>query len=110
MGVYLNKIDGKYIPVQGKTQAIKEQLGESVLVMPCAPKSLDSLLSHELLLCVVHNVDFDAAALVCSADDLTTFTNPVDIRPKDWVIVNKHAAQQRTDLDFKHAAALGYEG
>jgi hypothetical protein len=41
----------------------------------------------EVLVCVVSNTAFEAAAIVGSYDDLKVFSDPSDTRPKTWLLV-----------------------
>lgn len=54
------------------------------LELPGAPTDFRGN-AREVTICVVQNGIFDAAAIVCSMNDLRRFNSPMDQRPKRWL-------------------------
>ena len=74
-----NHIQG---PKQGKTQMIREA-GGTLLERPPA-----RLAPTGTYVCVVRNSDSDVAAVVDGERDLHDFSDPHDVRPKEWLHVS----------------------
>lgn len=78
MGYYLNPL-----PTKGKADYLLEVFGANEIEQPSdfAPYR-DRL---PMLVCVVENPGFDAAALVYDGREFQDFIDPNDPRPKRWV-------------------------
>ena len=53
------------------------------------PETFDEIPEELALLCVVDNGPFEAAAYCQTQRDFDDFTDPEDIRPKVWMVMNK---------------------
>jgi hypothetical protein len=78
MGYYINQINGKPLPSQGKFQSLIEN-GSTQINTPTE--------FQDNLVCVVENIWFDAAAYAYSEKEMNEFLDPSDHRRKRWLIV-----------------------
>lgn len=79
MGLYINEINGKSLPVHGKANAIlNAEIGATEVP---EPKEWE-----ENLVCVVENSFFDGAGYAFSPKEMEAFKKP-DGRKKRWLLV-----------------------
>ena len=78
MGYYINQINGKPLPPQGKCETLIEN-GSTQINTPTE--------FQDNLVCVVENGFFDAAAYAYSEKEMNEFLDPSDYRRKRWLIV-----------------------
>lgn len=79
MGQYINKVNGKKLPIKGKTQFMLNNIDECVQIATPAEFKED-------LVCIVDNGMFEAAAYCYSANEMREFRRD-DGRRKQWLIV-----------------------
>ncbi len=77
MGYYINKINNKTLPPNGKANFL---LREGAKIAPTP------ITFQENLVCVVENFHFDAAGYAYSKEEMDVFLKP-DGRNKTWLIV-----------------------
>lgn len=86
MGYYINyDSKGKSLPAQGKAEEIVKD-GGKILSRSMPPKFVPNLV------CIIHNINFDAAGFCFDEREYHEFANLADPRPKTW-IVYEHAAR-----------------
>jgi hypothetical protein len=86
MGYYLNSLDW---PADGKTEALLA--GATEIFRP--PKKVDPTASS-MLICVVRNFSFDAAAFIYSEAELRAFNDPKDPRPHNGLLLPRELAER----------------
>lgn len=89
---------GFYIQTPGqnidKADRLVQEYGAKII--PC-PTSYDQILEdnyNKAYICVVSNGSFEAAAYCYDEEEFIEFTNPRDIRPKIWVVMDKKLAEE----------------
>ena len=85
---------GYYIP--GPTVGKGAYLEKEYDARPCSPSLALVALDHPALVpvCVVSNVDFEAAAVVYNDVEFAWFTDPEDARPKQWYVMDRTKAYE----------------
>lgn len=79
MGAYINKINGKALPMKGKAKFIIDNVDGAI-------RTSETDMFSENIVCVVDNGMFEAAAYIYSNSELHAFAES-DGRPKTWLSV-----------------------
>jgi hypothetical protein len=90
---------GYYIQVpknHNKAKQIVELYGGEIL---SKVPVWEELKSEEAAICVMDNIEFEAAGFAYSKRELEEFSNPKDNRPKIWVIMDRKKAEELTDFE-----------
>lgn len=88
MGYYLNNpFMGRY----DKALFLVEHHGAEKIPVPPV---FEDVPEDKALVCVVENGHFDAAALIYSADEMSSVRLPSDGRRKTWLLMKKETAHQ----------------
>ena len=75
-----------------KAQQLIELHGAEVLLGK--PINFSDIPEDKALVCVVQNTFFDAAALCYSEREMLDFSDPMDFRPKTWLLMDKEKAHK----------------
>ena len=89
MGIYLNP------PGVSKETWLAAWATEEVFEPPSAHKRQGEL-EIEVVVCLISNSAFSAAAVAYSREELQAFRSPLDRRPKRWFWVPAHALNLAT--------------
>ena len=87
---------GYYIEVpknHNKAKQIVEMYGGEIL---SKVPVWEELKSEEAAICVIDNIDFEAAGFAYSKQELKEFSDPRDNRFKTWVIMDRKKAEELT--------------
>ena len=80
----------------GKADIIcKEYKAKKIL----RPESWSEIFPNEGLICVVSNGLFEAAAFCYDEDEFKAFNDPIDTRPKTWLVMDRKKAEQLSDFE-----------
>ena len=90
-------IMGYYIqgPVTGKAAFLVSEYDAKYIEKP---KSYSDIPLDKALICVVNNGFFEAAAYCYSEAKLEELASSGDIRPKQWMVMDKLTAEKLTDF------------
>lgn len=84
---------GFYIqgPAKSKAQYIVSEYDGKIIA---CPKKFADIAPDKALICVVDNGAFEAAGYCFGEREFTAFSNPDDIRPKTWLVMDKNKAEE----------------
>ena len=88
MGYYLNDPDW---PAVGKAEKILSLDGTEEIP---APLPFSAIPEGKALVCVMNNRIFEGAGLIYSERELRDFTEPDDMRPRRWLLVDRETAHR----------------
>ncbi len=86
---------GFYIEVpqpKGKAQQLADLHGAIRLLTP--PEAFEDVPEGQALICVINNGPFEAAALCHNAEEYGDFSDPNDLRPRQWMLLEKAMAHK----------------
>lgn len=84
---------GRYIqgPTKGKAEMLVEKHGAKMV------NEADAMCYYndgDGVVCVVDNGFFEAAAFCYSQNEVSAFSDPSDLRPKTWLVMDRKLAEQ----------------
>ena len=86
---------GYYIEGPNKSKAefiVSEYDGK---IIPC-PKEFNDIPKDKGLICVVDNGPFEAAGYCYDEREFQAFSNPKDLRPKKWLMIDRKTVNSLT--------------
>lgn len=90
MGSYING------PTNGKTEFIIKNY--SGMLLPIPPRSFLEIPEGKALIVVAFNGPFDAAGYAYNEGEFRVFTDPDDIRHRDYILIDKEIADKVASL------------
>lgn len=103
MGLYIG-IDMHH----GKAGFLIKQCGAELL--DAAPASFEAIPKGKVLVCVVDNGPFEAAAIVVDAEFFAQVMDPTDTRPRNYLMMDRNAAFNAAALTKDEIKKLNYQG
>lgn len=88
MGYYINETKNGLMPALGKTEILI--LHEKAQEIFHAPKKFPQ---DKAIICVVNNGIFEAAGFAYDEKEMNAFNDPMDSRPKRWLVMNLERAK-----------------
>jgi len=82
-----------------KARIIAEQHGGTLLAK--APRTYADIPADKALVCVVDNGPFEAAAVAVDEGEFKVFTDPLEERPRQYVVIDKAKAYELSGYEPK---------